>query len=151
MNARTRPLLVAGVLATALLGASLAGVVAHAGAAAAKVVVTEREFHITLAPAKVKAGPTTFVVKNTGRFPHALAIAGPGVASKRTAMISPGKSGQLTITLRAGSYSVWCPVPGHAAQGMKAKLAVAGGTAASSGGSTTTTDTGGGDGGTVWG
>jgi plastocyanin len=151
MNARTRPLLVAGVLATALLGAGLAGVVAHAGAAAAKVVVTEREFHITLAPAKVKAGPTTFVVKNTGKLPHALAIAGPGVASKRTAMISPGKSAQLTVTLRGGSYSVWCPVPSHAAQGMKAKLAVTGtAPAATSGGGSTGTG-GGDDGGTVWG
>ena len=152
MNARTRPLLIAGLLAAAVLGAGLAGVVAHAGATAAKVVVTEREFHITLAPAKVKAGTTTFVVKNTGKFPHALAIAGPGVASKRTALIPPGKSAQLTVTLRGGSYSLWCPVPGHAAQGMKAKLAVSGGAAPpSGGGTTTTTPTDTGDGGTGWG
>jgi uncharacterized cupredoxin-like copper-binding protein len=150
MQARTRPFLVAGALATALAGAGVAGVIAHAGPATAKVIVTEREFHITLAPAKTKAGATTFVVKNTGKLTHALAIAGPGVASKRTAMIAPGKTAQLTVTLRGGSYSLWCPVPGHAAQGMKAKLVVAGAAAASSGGGAITS-TDGGDGGTAWG
>lgn len=149
----TRPLLLAAAVALALLGAALAGVVAHAGAQKATINVTEREFKITLAKRSVAPGAATFVVRNTGKYPHALSIAGPGVKSKRTPLIRPGKSARLTVTLKAGSYRLWCPVPGHAAQGMKASLKVRSASGGTSTGTTTTptttddTTTGGGYGG----
>ena len=52
------------------------------------------------------------------------------------AVIQPGKSAVLLVTLKHGAYSLWCPVPGHAARGMKATLTTPG---ASGGGTTTTT------------
>jgi hypothetical protein len=52
----------------------------------------------------------------------------------------------LLVTFKRGAYSLWCPVPGHAARGMKAKLL----TITQSGGvSPTTTSAGGGSGGTT--
>ena len=145
-----RPTILAATVATALLGAAVAGVVAHAGATVKTINVSEKEFKITLTPKKASAGSVRFVVHNTGLYPHALAIAGPGVASKRTALIKPGKTARLTVTLEAGAYTLWCPVPGHAAKGMKTTLRVAGASGGGGAPATTTTGTTGG-GGDAWG
>ena len=125
----------------ALAGAALAGVVAHASASKTTIRVTEREFKITLSATHAPTGLVHFTIKNTGRFPHALAIAGPGVR-KRTPMIRPGKSAVLAVTIRSGSYSLWCPMPGHAAQGMKTTLNQAAGTGTTTTEPATTTDDG---------
>jgi len=112
--------------ALALAGAALAGVVAQAGGSkTATVRVTEREFKLTLSSADQHAGQTRFEIKNTGKMAHELAIAGKGV-NARTTMIKPGKSAVLVVSLKQGRYSLWCPVPGHAAKGMKASVTVEG-------------------------
>ena len=132
----------------ALAGAAVAGVVAHASAAKTTIRVTEREFAIGLSARTASAGAVVFKITNTGRTTHELAIAGPGV-SKKTSMIKPGQSATLAVTLRAGSYSLWCPIPGHAAQGMKAALTVKAGSSGSGGSPTpggTGTDTSSGSG-----
>jgi hypothetical protein len=115
-------------------GAATAGVVAHASGSKTTIRVSEREFKIGLSAKSAPAGVVQFQIKNTGRYAHALEIAGPGV-KKRTPLIKPGKTAALTVTLRAGSYSLWCPVPGHAAEGMKAALKVTG--SATAGGAST--------------
>jgi uncharacterized cupredoxin-like copper-binding protein len=147
----TRVHTVAAVLAVALLGAAVAGVVAHASARTTTIKVTEREFRIALSARKVHAGPTQLVVHNTGRYPHALAIAGPGVKTKKTPTIRPGKTARLRVTLAAGTYTVWCPIPGHAARGMKARLVATGAAAARAATTTAGTTTSGGGGGEAWG
>ena len=142
----TRIQTLAGVLTAAVVGAAAAGVVAHAGSRAATVTVTEKEFKIALSASKVQAGATRFVVMNKGHFAHALALSGPGVKLKKTALIRPGKTASLTVTLASGTYTLWCPVPGHAARGMKSRLTVAGAAkpATTSSGGTTTSGGGGG-------
>lgn len=107
--------------ALALGGAAVAGVVAHASAAKTTIRVTEREFKIGLSTTHARAGQVRFVIENAGRYPHALAIAGVGVKAK-TKLIRPGKTAVLIVTLKRGPYTLWCPVPGHEARGMKAKL-----------------------------
>jgi uncharacterized cupredoxin-like copper-binding protein len=151
-----RPFIVAAIVVVALLGAALAGVVAHASAnKTTTITVKEKEYRLILSTRKGAVGPARFVVKNTGKLAHAFAIAGPGVKTKKTKTIQPGASATLLVTLKSGSYSVWCPMPGHAALGMKATLNVAaatGGSGAAGGGTTpgaTTTDSGGGGG--AWG
>ena len=110
------------IAALALAGAALAGFVAHAsGSKAATVTVTEKEFHISLSARTAPVGVVHFVIKNTGRDPHALAIAGPGVRT-RTPTIAPGKTARLVVTLKKGGYTIWCPIPGHAALGMKTSI-----------------------------
>ena len=127
--------------ALAVAGAAVAGVVAHASASKTTIRVTEREYKIRLSTTHAAAGPVRLEVKNTGRYAHALAISGAGVKTK-TKLIKPGKTAVLLVTLRQGVYSLWCPVPGHAAQGMKATLSLAGSKAASTTSTTTTsTDT----------
>jgi uncharacterized cupredoxin-like copper-binding protein len=84
------------------------------------VQVTEKEFKITLATTTLKAGPVTFDVKNVGKLPHDLAITG-GPKSK---LISPGATGTLKATLKAGPLELYCSVPGHKQAGMDVKLTV---------------------------
>jgi hypothetical protein len=100
-----------------------AAVFAPAAAAKARTItVTEREFSLRLSSRALPTGPLTLVAVNRGHIPHALAIAGPGVKA-RTAMLAPGASARLTVRLRAGAYTLWCPVGTHASLGMKVTLA----------------------------
>ena len=109
---------------------------AHQSAARATTVkVTEgkpSEFHITLSTSSVKHGAVTFSVKNSGALAHDFKVCSSNkggkataCAGKVTAMINPGKSATLSVTLaKAGSYEYLCTVPGHAAGGMKGVLKV---------------------------
>jgi plastocyanin len=124
--------------AIALAGAAVAGVIAQASASKTTIRITEREFKIGLSSNRASTGPVRFEIKNTGKYPHSLAISGVGVKTK-TKLIQPGKSAVLLVTLKQGVYSLWCPVPGHAARGMKAKVIAPGAGGAT--GTTTTTGT----------
>jgi uncharacterized cupredoxin-like copper-binding protein len=99
----------------AITGAALAAP-AHK---TATVTVTATEFKFKLSPNSAKAGSVTFNIVNKGHLGHDFAIAG-----KKSAMIAPGKSAKLTVTLKAGKYPYSCTVPGHAAAGMKGTLTV---------------------------
>ena len=88
---------------------------------ASTVAVSETEFKITAATTSLKAGQVTFEVKNTGKIPHDLAIKQTG---DKTKLIQPGGSAKLTVTLKAGTYELYCTVPGHEAAGMKLNVTV---------------------------
>jgi uncharacterized cupredoxin-like copper-binding protein len=133
-----RAFLLAAALGLAVLGAAAAGVVTRTSTAKPTITVTEREFKIGLSSKTAKKGPVRLVVRNAGMYAHALSIKGAGV-SKRTPLIKPGKSAVLLVTLRSGRYALWCPVPGHAAQGMKATLSLPGAQPTTT--TTTTADT----------
>ena len=119
----TRPIQALAILALGVLGAVTAGVVAQASTARTTINVTEREFSIKLSARKAPVGVVRFVIHNKGKYAHALAIK-EGSLSKRTPLIEPGKTGTLTVTLKKGAVTLRCPVPGHAALGMKATLGV---------------------------
>jgi len=134
----TRPLLIAAALVAALAGAATAGVVAKSAATVKTVNATVREYHITLSVRHVPAGAVELVVVNRGKLTHHIEIKGPGV-TKKTPMLKPGAKAILRFTAKAGKYTIWCTIPGHAALGMKATLTA--GSAASSGGGAATTTT----------
>jgi plastocyanin len=61
---------------------------------------------------------------NDGGVAHALAIRGPGV-SEQTGSIAPGESKKMLVLFkRAGTYRLFCPIDGHAQQGMEATVRV---------------------------
>ena len=99
---------------------------AGAGAPAKTIPVTESEFKIALpAESGLKAGNYTFAVKNAGKIGHDLAISGAGIAgTPKTALINAGGTSKLTVSLKAGTYTLYCTVPGHKAAGMVAKLTI---------------------------
>ena len=137
----------------AVAGAALAAVMSHGSANAATAIkVTEREYKITLSTRTAAAGTVTFTVHNTGHVKHALAVSGGGLSGvKKLSPIAPGKSRTLTVQFtKSGTVAVWCPMPGHAALGMKTSLKVSGGTASvPPPGVSTTSDTS--TGGDAWG
>ncbi|WP_309573058.1 cupredoxin domain-containing protein [Deinococcus sp.] len=79
-----------------------------------------------MTPMKAK-GAVMFNVENAGKYPHALAIEGK-IGGKdfeiSTAVLKPGEKTTLMVTLPAGTYTVYCPVGKHEAQGMKADLVI---------------------------
>jgi plastocyanin len=102
---------------------------AHAPAAAAPaghaISVSETEFKVALPAQKVAPGKVTFTVRNAGKIQHDLVVSGPGVTgAAKTPLLNPGQTAKLTVTLTAGSYTLYCSVPGHRAAGMAAKLTV---------------------------
>lgn len=90
---------------------------AAASASGTKVTVTATEFHFKLSRSTVPHGKVTFVLVNKGHVNHDFKIDG-----KKTPQIAPGKTATLVVTLKKGTYSYVCTVPGHAAAGMKGKL-----------------------------
>jgi uncharacterized cupredoxin-like copper-binding protein len=54
---------------------------------------------------------------------HGIAIEGNGV-DKDGPIVAPGKSSTLSVTLKPGIYTYYCPFDGHKAQGMTGKLTV---------------------------
>jgi uncharacterized cupredoxin-like copper-binding protein len=135
----SRMVVVATMLVAAAVGVGLAGMAALAGTQSSSVKVTEVEYKLTLSPTHLSAGKTTLIVANKGKVAHSLSISGPGLNKRLIAgTIKPGASRSVSVVLKAGSYALWCPVPGHAGLGMKTTLKV--GSAGTSGtGATTTT------------
>ncbi|MDQ1671632.1 MAG: hypothetical protein QOC98_194 [Frankiaceae bacterium] len=89
------------------------------------VSATENEFKIALSQTSFKPGPYTFRVQNTGKFPHALTVDGPGVQNQATTTLTSGQTGSVSVTLQAGTYTLYCPVDGHRAKGMLMHITVA--------------------------
>jgi len=89
--------------------------------AATKVPVSETEFKITLASTNLKAGELTFEAKNDGKIPHDLAIK---QTCDKTKLIQPGGTAELKVTLKPGTYELYCTVPGHEAAGMRVNVTV---------------------------
>ena len=92
-------------------------------AASTTVDVSEVEFKIKLPKTTLPAGSYTFDVRNDGKVPHDLVVKGEGV-DKGTPLIDPGQSKSLKVDLKAGTYDVYCSVPGHKQAGMDLKLTV---------------------------
>ena len=95
-----------------------------ASAAGTKVDVTEKDFSIALSQTTFAPGTYTFSVKNDGSFPHNLVIEGPGVDKQKSATVPGGNTTSVTVALAAGSYELFCGVPGHKDKGMDMKITV---------------------------
>src|SRR4051812_44474222 len=70
-----------------------------------------------------KAGKVTLQMANPSGVPHAVAIKGNGVDVDGKTVIS-GETSTASADLKAGTYTFYCPVPGHEAAGMKGTLTV---------------------------
>ncbi|MET9882399.1 copper-binding protein [Streptomyces sp. NPDC006430] len=132
---RMGPALAAGVLAGVLAGCGGGGggstaptvppPTRSAQSAATHVTADLSDFHIALSQKTFAAGAYTFTVKNTGHHDHALEVEGPG-GDQRSKTLAPGESGTFDITLKNGSYELYCPVDGHKDLGMKTEITVGG-------------------------
>ena len=106
------------------------------------VRVTERDFRITIAPAKVRAGEVRLLLQNKGPDAHelimvrashgrlplrtdGLTVDEEALASVKTVEPqSPGTKGELLLHLKPGRYELFCNMAGHYLGGMRAQLVV---------------------------
>jgi uncharacterized cupredoxin-like copper-binding protein len=70
--------------------------------------------------ATAKAGKVTVESKNDASVPHNIAIKG----GPSGPIVSGGGVSKITATLKSGSYTFYCAVPGHEQAGMKGTLTV---------------------------
>jgi uncharacterized cupredoxin-like copper-binding protein len=120
------PFPVAGVLLAAV---AFAGAPAHrAPAHAAEVSAKLSEWKVELSEDTIAVGTVTFRIANTGSIPHAFEVEGQGI-EKKSVEIQPGSSVALTLTLKPGTYEVYCPEAedSHKMLGMETHLTVVGG------------------------
>jgi len=90
----------------------------------ARLQVTAREYSFTLSRDTVPAGPIIIELVNAGQDAHNLHIA-PADGGADVAVFpltQPGTHEDLQFTLAAGSYTLYCSLPGHEAMGMMATL-----------------------------
>lgn len=70
-----------------------------------------------------KAGKVTIVMRNPAPLSHDVSIQGPGV-NAHGAVVGKGGTSTVSATLKAGSYTFYCSVPGHRQAGMEGTLTV---------------------------
>ena len=76
--------------------------------------------NLTAKPGKVTLRMTN---PSSAGMDHGIAVEGNGVDSDGPT-VAPGNVSSVTVTLKKGSYTFYCPVPGHLQAGMKGTLTV---------------------------
>ena len=115
-----KPFVLAGLVAVLVVAvvAPVAGARDRA-AHAVVVTVTMKEYKFGFSVKSAKAGAITFKLVNKGKLAHDIRLAG-----RTSALVQPGKTGKLVVTLKKGKYPYKCTLPGHAALGMKGTFTV---------------------------
>ena len=100
------------------------------------VPVSLGEFFVKLPSTTLKAGKYTFAAKNDGATFHMLMVErtplkmdAPNQPTENAAMadtgnLAPGASKSITVTLKPGTYELFCNVPGHYAAGQHTTVTV---------------------------
>jgi plastocyanin len=108
------------VASSALAAVSLA----FAGSTTLKLTADKTKLAYNKKTLKAHAGKITIVMKNPSAiFPHDIAIKGHGI-KKKGKVVHVGGTSKVTVTLKPGTYTFYCTVPGHEAGGMKGKLVI---------------------------
>jgi plastocyanin len=100
-----------------------AGTTAAPPAAPAVAEVQLLEYEIRMADT-LAAGPQRLRIANAGKERHSLAIEGPDVSAQLAGDLTGGDTHELSVTLKPGTYTVWCPVDTHRGKGMQRTLTV---------------------------
>ena len=79
----------------------------------------------TVTTLHAKAGTVSLQMTNpaSAGIGHGISVQGNGV-DKDSSVVAAGGTATVTATLKAGTYTFYCPVPGHEAAGMKGTLIV---------------------------
>jgi plastocyanin len=90
--------------------------------------ISIKETEYTLAPSALTLQPGTYTitVTNVGQFPHDLhvAVEADGTEMGGSTVVMAGHSASFTVTLKSGTYRMWCAVDAHKSLGMFGTLTV---------------------------
>ena len=121
------------VTAVAVTAAAVGGTVASQAASGAtpkrpaattkKISASKTKLRFSVSTIHVKHGKVTLKMSNPSGTQHAIAVEGHGV-DKDGKTVGKGGTSTVTVSLKKGTYTFYCPVPGHRALGMKGKLIV---------------------------
>jgi hypothetical protein len=122
-------LLLALALASCPAAAAAAAAVPDAGSARppARLLVSAKEYSLTLSRARVVRGGAVIQLLNRGEDEHDLRLRRISSASRPTArwrVTAPGDVSELQLRLSRGRYRLWCSLSGHSALGMRTTLRV---------------------------
>jgi plastocyanin len=70
------------------------------------------------------AGTIRITLNNPAPVPHNISLEGPGGLSKQGPTVAKGGASQVEATLKPGTYTYFCSVPGHRQAGMQGTLTV---------------------------
>jgi plastocyanin len=75
---------------------------------------------------KAKAGAVTLTMDNPSgdSLQHAVSVEGPGGVAASGKVVQPGSTSEVTLKLKPGKYTFFCPVGSHRAAGMEGTLTV---------------------------
>ncbi len=120
------PSVVAGLAVSGAAVATADGA-AHAARASKVSVRADPSGNLAFTKAKLKAKhgkvKITMSDPSSSGIPHGIAVQGNGV-KKVGEIVAPGSKSKLTVRLKPGRYTFYCPVPGHRAAGMHGRLVV---------------------------
>jgi plastocyanin len=97
---------------------------APAEAGTTSVTASLVDFDIELAENDLAAGDHEFEVTNDGDASHDLVVERDGEDVAATAVLAPGGSETLALTLEPGEYVFYCSVGGHRSMGMELTVTV---------------------------
>lgn len=87
------------------------------------VRMTAGEFFFAPRQVSAATGTVTFTLRNGGAIEHDFVVETPGGARvAEIPVIEPGQTLETTATLAAGTYTIYCSLPGHREAGMVATL-----------------------------
>jgi plastocyanin len=118
---RGRRSLVLTITAALMLAAITAVAVQAATTVSLKTV--KNKFAFTTKTLRASHGKVTVKMLNVSSTKHGIAVEGHGV-DKDGKIVGKNKTSAVTVTLKKGTYTFYCPVPGHRAAGMVGKLIV---------------------------
>lgn len=88
------------------------------------LTAVEQDFSISLDEETLTAGEYEIEVRNEGGATHDLRIERDGEDIASTAVIAPGASATLAVTLEPGEYVLYCSVGNHRSRGMELSVTV---------------------------
>jgi plastocyanin len=104
-------------------GSKSTTVTAPSGGGAASVTIEAHDIFFNFTNIKAPAGKLTINYVEKGSQQHTLVI--NGVKDFKLSVGPSTKSDSATVTLQPGSYTYYCTIPGHRAQGMSGTITVA--------------------------
>lgn len=93
-------------------------------AAGATLLVMLNDNSIALPAEKIGPGPVVLTVQNQGTEVHNLFVEGEGISKAAGDPIEVGKASVMDLTLKPGTYTLYCPILDHRTRGEQATLTI---------------------------